>query len=548
MLEATAAVSEGLFNWNLNVLCTVILIAISAAAGFVTVLMWHSLVLSITASRAVAYGVALSFACANAFLAYMRSGSSYVLGLFFVTLSVWILWRAAQRNTLGRGVAWAGGLSLAAGVLFWLPYVLSLPGVAFLGIRRQALAGGLRDWWSRANRVFAGHFLGMFFISIMLCYGFALAARGIHSVAEARVWAAESSHGWSQSRNILRIVTGLPRSFFYMGNDGVLYKRFLWKDPYDPVSLPRLLRASLWKLAVFYLFAAALLLELMVHSRNHSALAILLAGAAPTIGFAIFVFEPGSPERYFPIYPFLILAIAKVLGDFPTSRRLTQGVILASLTGMLATNVYCMYRPRIAMQDITSAQRVAPLKQRLRDGDLVAVLNNHDSLYLFANRSPFDPINRPNPLRLYDVIEPANTRVLRWRQEFAKRALRAWDQGDEVWVSKRLWAGKPLPDWQWVEGDDGRVSWTDIPQFFRQFEIAQDLGGPDGFLRLTPTDHNITQLKSAGGRPRSSRFWAYWQTIPPGPRSKRSAMRPSWRGWRSSRRFSLKCRSDILMS
>jgi hypothetical protein len=494
LLEATEPVLSGLFQGNRSLLCTAILISINTVAGFLTVLVWHSLILRSTGSYATAYGVSLAFACANAFLAYMRSGCSYVLGLFFVSASVWIVSRAVEGNALSRRAACGSGFLLAAAVLFWLPYVLSIPGVVALG-RRRSPDGVCRS--HRAEHIaFLAQLLGTCALCVTLGFGLGLAARHIDSLATAKAWAAESAHGWSQNKRALRILTGLPRAFLYFGNDGVLYKRFLWKDPYDPVSLARLVRASLWKLALFYAFTAALCLELLRRRDNHRTLFVFLAGAAPTIAFAIWVFEPGSPERYFPMYPFLILAIAQVLRRSPRTPRVMQALIAAFLLGMATLNVASMYWSRIAEDDRTSVARLTRLVERLTDRDLVAVLNNHDSLYVFVNRSPFHPLNQPRPLRLYDVIEPANIRVVQWRGEFASAALDAWKRGGEVWVSKRLWSSHPRPAWEWVEGDDRRVSWKDIPKFFGPLQIAEELGGSDGFFRLLHADTNISRLSA----------------------------------------------------
>lgn len=494
LLEVSAPAFGGLFQWNVALLCAAILIVINVVAGCLTVLVWRSLVLRATGSRAIAFGVALAFACANAFLAYMRSGCAYVLGLLFVSASVWIVWRGTGRNPVGRRAACGAGVMLAAAAVFWLPYVLSVPGVVVLGLRHRP--DSLVGWWSRENIMFGVHVLVTLAVSVALCLSVAMAARRIDSVAEAKAWVSESTHGWSQNRRSLRIVTGLPRGFLYFGKDGTLYKRFLWNDPYDSVTVSRLLSASLWKLALFYTFGAALCFALLRRRDNHRAGVVLLAGVVPTLAFAIFVFEPGSPERYLPMYPFLILAIAHALRGPARCGVLMKSVVAVFLVGMAATNVYSTSRARIASEDTPAAQRVASLKPRLTERDLVSVLSNQDALYVFVNRSPFHRLNQPKPLRLFDVIEPANVRVARWRSEFAAAALDAWRQGGEVWVSKRLWAAKPFPEWDWVEGDDSRVSWRDVPEFFTPIEIAEELGGPDGFFRLLRAESNLSRLRS----------------------------------------------------
>lgn len=77
-----------------------------------------------------------------------------------------------------------------------------------------------------------------------------------------------------------------------------------------------------------------------------------------------------------------------------------------------------------------------------------------------CNRSPFDAINRLNPLPIYDVVEVAAPRVQTWRDEFAARVLQTCSAGGEVWVSKQMWQEWPFPEWNWVEGDDQRISWS----------------------------------------------------------------------------------------
>ena len=50
------------------------------------------------------------------------------------------------------------------------------------------------------------------------------------------------------------LIFGFARSFINMGDDGILFKRFLLHDPYNPVSLFDLLRLSLFKYLLFYAF------------------------------------------------------------------------------------------------------------------------------------------------------------------------------------------------------------------------------------------------------------------------------------------------------
>jgi hypothetical protein len=91
-------------------------------------------------------------------------------------------------------------------------------------------------------------------------------------------------------------------------------------------------------------------------------------------------------------------------------------------------------------------------------------------------------------------VEPATLRVLTWREEFAQEALGAWAAGGDVWVSRRVWLQTPRPEWNWVEGDDPRVTWEEIPRFFVPLETDQATGGADDFVRLKHNPANTTIL------------------------------------------------------
>ena len=55
-------------------------------------------------------------------------------------------------------------------------------------------------------------------------------------------------------------------------------------------------------------------------------------------------------------------------------------------------------------------------------------------------------------------------------------------------------SARPQAHWNWVEGDDKRVSWTDVYSFFIGFELGESVGGDDGFVRLLPSERNKSLL------------------------------------------------------
>ncbi len=127
------------------------------------------------------------------------------------------------------------------------------------------------------------------------------------------------------------------------------------------------------------------------------------------------------------------------------------------------------------------------------------IATNQDALEETLNRLAFDDINRPAPFPVYDIIEPASSRILTWRQDVAARTLTVWSNGGDVWVSKRVWSSRPQASWNWVEGDNPRVSWIDLPRFFSILNTDAESGGPDGFLRLARSDANFGVLTRLAG-------------------------------------------------
>jgi hypothetical protein len=336
---------------------------------------------------------------------------------------------------------------------------------------------------------------------VLLVYGLAIYARQISSVHGVLEWYSAAGHGLSQTGRLTRMATGLPRSFLYLGKDGILYKRFLKHDPYAIVTL-RDLAGSFWKLAAYYLFAGCFAYEMLRRPRAGWLLALIAAGTLPVIFFAVFVFEPSSAGRYLPFLPFIALGTAWVLRDLQTKRRVTQLAIAAFLILVVLTNGYSFFAPRVSGHNATAHSRVSGLRSRLNGAGLAMVATNRDELEETQSRLVFDNINRPAPLPVYDIIEPGNSRTLMWRQELAARTLKAWAAGGEVWVSRRMGSPLPEPSWNWVEGDDPRVSWKDVPRFFATLNTDTESGGTDGFLRLATNQSNLGVLTPlAGGAP-----------------------------------------------
>jgi hypothetical protein len=387
-------------------------------------------------------------------------------------------------------------------VLFWFPYIVAVAGVlaAFLlwPTRNSAPI--------RLHRRVELAALTLASAVLLTCAGYAIAVvqLDIYSLAAIRQWAAASGHGSAQTRRLLRLASGLPRSFLWIGDEGILIKRYLLHDPYSRVTLSQIVVEQFWRLVVFYAGAACLLWTLLRSASGRLMLSILAAAAVPVLLFAVLVFEPGSIERYLPMYPFLCLAVAFCLSRYRQNRLAVAGIV-AFLSVAILINMAALWRTSVLSRHLPATDRALSLENKVGPRGLVALLSLSDDLYQLAVSIPFDPAVRRISLPVYDVVQVANERVLTWRREFAQKALNSLQQGQAVWVSKRLLAAQPEPGWGWTEGDDPNVSWTDLRPFFSRLSYAADVGGSDGFLQLAGTEKNKALLNTAAVNPPAPR-------------------------------------------
>ncbi len=125
----------------------------------------------------------------------------------------------------------------------------------------------------------------------------------MHSFEEVRNWIIASGHGSTQNRRAIRIVSGLPRSFVWIGDEGMLIKRFLLRDPYTHVTLWRVISQQFWLIVAFYVFGISLLWVLVHSASGQRVLEILAAAVYYVLVFALLTLDPSSAERYLPAYP-----------------------------------------------------------------------------------------------------------------------------------------------------------------------------------------------------------------------------------------------------
>lgn len=464
--------------------------------GLLAVVAFHRWAGRLVPSRVAAGLATVALVFAQGVLNYSQSGTSYVPGLGMLLLGLWIVGADPDGTRRPWRTAAAGGAALAGAVFMWLVFLWALPAALLSPL---VLHGN-----STARRRLVALTTLCCGIVGLGAYAAVAAHLGIRGGAGFLAWASEASHGVSGINGIPRAVFGLARSVINMGNDGMLVKRFLLHDPYDAVTLGTLVRLSLWKLVVFYSAVGAVVLALLGTPRGRRVLLLLALNATPVVVFAV-AWQGGEIGHYLPTYPTIFLAVGTALAGAWSTRGLAPRLLAATVAAFVAVTVVSNARalsPRsLAAQQAREAARLGAVRPRLTPQSLVVLPNWNDGLVNFQRSFPYHPANRGGPVRAYSLVTPGAPEVPVWRREFARRTLAVWQEGGDVWVSRRVFSERPLPEWNWVEGDDGRVAWRELPTFFAPLERGPAVGDEDGFVLLQRSPANERALRAESGSP-----------------------------------------------
>lgn len=465
---------------SLNVIF--LLMSVNFLAGLLAVLLLYKLTEKLTGRRWVAVLVSIAFIFSHGFLNFSQTGSPYIVGLACLIPALYLLLDPKDNPTTPRAIL--AGLALTGSVTMWALYVLAIPAA----IAAPIVIFGLSKPRNRLVFQTAAALL----LATSFAYGTAMVAIGVNSPSELREWIAASSHGVRTS-GLSRTLFGLPRSFIHMGNDGVLFKRFLFNDPFNPVSAVDLVRANLWKLALFYLAIGSVVISLFF-SPARRILLLLLLNAAPVIVFAI-LFDGGAVERYLPLYPLVFISVALTCAASGVPRILKfLPIIVFSIAAVV--NSSAMARIVLERQQRRTAERVENVLPQLKPNSWLVTTHLQDDIVNFQASFPFEPINRFNTYHVYPLINVNTIHAAKWREEFASAVLEAWAKGGDAWLSKRLFNSKPQAEWNWAEGDDPHVRWRHLHEFFAKLDTGVSAGGVDGFVLLEKSEANIQFLSS----------------------------------------------------
>ncbi len=468
------------------------LVALGWIAGLGAALLLYDLAYRVARRAWVAVFAAAAFMFSQSFLNYAQTGCSYTAGLFFLLAGLWFLFRDEERRDRPPALGIAAGLAFAGAVALWVPYLLAVP---------AALAATLLVHGATARRARLAVGAGLAFsIACAMVFLFAAALRGVHDVAGFKEWIAASSHGIAIG-GFTRMVFGFARAFIAMGDDGVLFKRYLLHDPYNPVSLMDLFRASLGKLFLVYLCCGIWLAALARDAAGRRWLAFLALSALPVLAFA-WHWQGGDLERYFPFYPALFLALAYLLAA-GRWRPLTGASAALWLAALVAGNGGVMAKTALAAQQERAVARLGSLQPLWKPQSRIATVLTQDDVFSFTNNFPFHPLNKPGFFAVdragrfaaFDIADIGSARTPYWRRTFAEAALSVWSAGGDLWITKRVLAPRPpAAETHWVEGDDPRLPWRDLYDFFSRLEAGAATGGDDGFFLLPPSAANRALL------------------------------------------------------
>ncbi len=456
---------------------TLTLIWLNWLAGLCCVLLLYHLIYNLLQRRAIACGIAIAFLFSHAFLNFAQTGSSYIPGLAFLLLGLHLSTR--QPDAGSNLTYYLAGAAFAAAVGFWFLFILVIPAallcpLILFGKEKRPLPSLVKTTL-------------VFLLLVGLCYAIVMIHLQIYTLAAFKAWVVAASHGMKTS-GISRVIFGIPRSFIAMENYGLLFKRFLLQDPYNPVSPLQLLVAHFWKLLLFGLMFAALAITIWRSPQRKQIFALVVLAAAPLLAFAT-RFSGSDIERYLPLYPLLFVTAAYTVAN-PPSRQWLKAIVVAFFIIAGVVNFTATANWRLHREQGKVAQRVSPLLPALNPQSWIFTLNEQDELINFKRSFPFNEISQRANLNVAPVLRLNTTELDSWRNGFAESAKAIWAEGGSIWLSNRLFRAASLPEWYWAEGDDKRIAWAEVVEFFSRMQTESISEMEDGFRLLSPSEQN----------------------------------------------------------
>jgi hypothetical protein len=477
MARAVSALA-GMNDPRITTLVPMVTVNVLAALG--SALFMVAVLRRLHTSKLWASVVAISFLLTHAMLVHSQNGTAYMSGMLLLTMALYFAVASVQsERRLPLAVLAGVAAAIAAG--FWFNYVITIPAIAMAAM----VAAGTRNAWAGGAVLLAAGVTGA-----ILWIGTALAI-GIRTTAEFWEWFEGSSHGIAGVSGIPRAALGFARSLLFVGEDGNILRRFLTRDPYAPVSLGEFVMTRVWLLGLIWIVGLSMLAHVIRTRRHYPVVAVFVTAAVPVVAFAV-SWQGGDASRWLPLFPFLFLIMHAVLAGSARGHILRK-VLVAALIFMALNNVVLLSTVAAENRRDASLVRLEGMGPLMQNDDLLFCSHYQDDLAQVPNMFPLQPILGRTPI-VHVVVELAAPQVERWQAVFARRVSRAWNAGHQVWISKRLLAPVPDPDWEWIEGTDPRITWRALFEFFSDFEVMDPAGVQDGFVRLAQTPANAATI------------------------------------------------------
>ena len=452
-------------------------------SAFVCGLVMQRAVWKMTGNSWASLLTAFAFVCLNPLLNYSRLGSPYCVCMACEISALYIA--AFHDRKSWRTAAMAGALGGVAAVL-WAPLLLTFPAIA--------LSRWVLDLQGEKKVDF--RFVALICVSgavvVMGCYGVAMALNHVHDVKSLMAWIHQSTPD-ARDRRALRMLNGIGRVVYEMGNDSVWLKWFTFHDPYAKVSLWELVRLSIIELGMFYVSMLGLLWVLWTRPFGKRLLALIAISAIPNIILAM-AYESSGGERYLPFMPPVFIGFGYVIGSTAYDKR-TRVLVALLCCAHIPANLATANVRNVGHAVRRDPERLAVMTS-LASNSRLFVVNGNDILMRLSYNDPLNPLHR-QPLASIGLIMPSlGPEVPYWREIFSCAVLAAWNNRGEAWVTTRVLADQPIREWGWVEGDDKRVSWNDIHQLFMGFDHSRERGGRDGFFSIQNSPETVRSLLS----------------------------------------------------
>jgi hypothetical protein len=319
----------------------------------------------------------------------------------------------------------------------------------------------------------------------LLLYSAVAIQLGIRNVHGFVSWAEASSHGAVISGGT-RVVFGLARSFTAVG-DGVAFKRFLHRDPYNPVHLWHVFGLAFWQIVLFYVFLASVLGGLARSVEGRRALWQLLATSLPVLGFAL-AWQGSDLERYLPLFPSLILAIGLGLRNVRFLSP-TAGVVCLFVISLVVANLTVLSAAGRERRRRELTGTITSLNEFLPPESLVLLPPMHQLWRIYWDFPEALPLAQ-HQLKLQWLVTLGSSDTPQWRTRACSQIARRWSRQIPVVLESSLLQDSPKQASAWVEGDDPRVRWRDIRAFTSELEIGNRVGNTD-FFWIPATARNV---------------------------------------------------------